>query len=188
MVEPSVLAASSSPFLNREFGTSLAAVAALAAAIVLSSRMTETGEWLGPRSIAAGAMVMLNIVLLTAMRREIFLAFEAGAQGASWEYANFCFSGWMMLQGAAMLAFGFWRRMPLARWLGLILLGATVLKAFAYDMRALGTGYRVVSYLGLGVLLMAVSFAYQKDWLGLREAPEHGIPAHEVPQQHGDHA
>jgi hypothetical protein len=27
----------------------------------------------------------------------------------------------------------------------------------------------VVSYLALGVLLMAVSFAYQKDWLGLKD-------------------
>jgi len=28
----------------------------------------------------------------------------------------------------------------------------------------------VVSILGLGALLLAISFAYQKDWLGLREA------------------
>jgi len=27
----------------------------------------------------------------------------------------------------------------------------------------------VLSFLGLGALLMAVSFAYQKDWLSLRE-------------------
>ena len=32
-------------------------------------------------------------------------------------------------------------------------------------MRNLSQGYRVVSLLGLGALLMAVSFAYQKDWL-----------------------
>jgi uncharacterized membrane protein len=43
-----------------------------------------------------------------------------------------------------------------------------VIKLVAYDMRDLGAGYRVISYLVLGVLLMAVSFAYQRDWLGLR--------------------
>jgi uncharacterized membrane protein len=36
-------------------------------------------------------------------------------------------------------------------------------------MRNLSQGYRVVSFLGLGALLMAVSFAYQKDWLALRD-------------------
>jgi hypothetical protein len=29
----------------------------------------------------------------------------------------------------------------------------------------------VLSFLGLGALLMAVSFAYQKDWLSLRDTP-----------------
>jgi uncharacterized membrane protein len=37
-------------------------------------------------------------------------------------------------------------------------------------MRNLSEGYRVVSLLGLGALLMAVSFAYQKDWLNLHGA------------------
>ncbi len=31
-------------------------------------------------------------------------------------------------------------------------------------------GYRVLSFLALGVLLLTVSFAYQKDWLALRES------------------
>jgi len=166
LAEPWILGGPVNPFLNREFATSIAAVLALAAAIWLSRSMKQTESG---KAIAAGAMVLLNIVLLAAIHREIFLAFNAGTQGASWEYANFCFSGWMMLQGAGLLVLGFWQRQALTRWLGLILLGATVLKAFLYDMRALGTGYRVVSYLGLGVLLMAVSFAYQKNLLGLRD-------------------
>jgi hypothetical protein len=45
-------------------------------------------------------------------------------------------------------------------------------KTFLYEMRDLSQGYRVVSFLGLGALLMAISFAYQKDWLSLRK------PAH----------
>ena len=69
-----------------------------------------------------------------------------------------------------MLAAGFWRRTPLARWVGLALLAATIVKTIAYDMRHLETGYRVVSYLALGGLLLAVSFAYQKDWVGLHAA------------------
>jgi uncharacterized membrane protein len=36
-------------------------------------------------------------------------------------------------------------------------------------MRNLSQGYRVVSFLCLGILLMAISFAYQRDWLALRD-------------------
>jgi uncharacterized membrane protein len=110
---------------------------------------------------------------LAAMHREIFRTFTwskstADAWNAGQEHADFCFSAWMMLQGSAMMALGFWKRLGLARWLGLILLAATVIKVVTWDMRSLGTGFHMVSYLALGVILMAVSFAYQKDWLGLR--------------------
>jgi uncharacterized membrane protein len=75
-----------------------------------------------------------------------------------------------MLYGALLLAAGFWRRSGFLRWQALGLLVFTIFKAFLYDMRDLSQGYRVVSLLGLGALLMAISFAYQKDWLGLRAA------------------
>jgi uncharacterized membrane protein len=67
-----------------------------------------------------------------------------------------------------LLAAGFWRRSAFVRWQGLILLLFTIMKVFFSDISGLSQGYRVASFLGLGALLMAVSFAYQKDWLGLR--------------------
>ena len=42
---------------------------------------------------------------------------------------------------------------------------ATIRKLFAYDVWELERGYRIVSFIFLGVLLLAVSFAYQRDWL-----------------------
>ena len=35
-------------------------------------------------------------------------------------------------------------------------------------MSELSQGYRILSFLGLGALLLAVSFVYQRDWLNLR--------------------
>jgi uncharacterized membrane protein len=32
----------------------------------------------------------------------------------------------------------------------------------------LSQGYRILSFLGLGALLLGVSFVYQRDWLHLR--------------------
>jgi uncharacterized membrane protein len=72
-----------------------------------------------------------------------------------------------------LLAVGFWKRSAFIRWQALLLLVYTIAKTFLYDMRNLSQGYRVVSFLGLGALLMAVSFAYQKDWLALREVESH---------------
>jgi uncharacterized membrane protein len=78
-------------------------------------------------------------------------------------------SGFLMLYGAGLLAFGFWRRSAFIRWQALILMIFTIAKVFLYDTSALSQGYRVASVVGLGVLLLGVSFAYQKDWLNLRK-------------------
>jgi len=65
---------------------------------------------------------------------------------------------------------GFWRRSAFLRWQGLVLLAVSVGKVFLVDMSALSQGYRILSFLGLGALLLAVSFVYQRDWLNLRGA------------------
>ena len=88
-------------------------------------------------------------------------------------------SVWLMLYAALLLAIGFIKGMAFIRWQGLVLLVFTIAKVFLYDVRNLTSLYRVASIFGLGVLLMTVSFAYQKDWLHLREAnPEESLDAH----------
>jgi uncharacterized membrane protein len=73
-----------------------------------------------------------------------------------------------MIFGALLLGVGFWRRSAFLRWQALVLLAVTVGKVFVWDMSELSQGYRVLSFLGLGALLMAVSYVYQRDWLDLR--------------------
>jgi uncharacterized membrane protein len=172
LIEPWIVGTSGTAFMNREFGCSLGAVAALVAAVILAQRMRENDGLTG-KVIAASAVVLMNLVLLLAMHREILIALLPHPATT-----DFCFSGWLMVQSVGNIVVGFVRRAALPRWIGLGLLTAAVIKTFAYDMRDLGAGYRVVSYLGLGVLLMVVSFAYQKDWLGLNE--ESRVQANEV--------
>lgn len=74
--------------------------------------------------------------------------------------------GWFV-EAALLMAAGFWRQSAFVRWLALALITATTLKVFAYDIWDLSRGYRIVSFVFLGVLLLAVSFAYQRDWLKL---------------------
>ena len=84
--------------------------------------------------------------------------------------SSLAISAFLMVYGAGLLAIGFWKRSAFIRWQALILLVFTIGKTFLYDTRDLSQGYRVLSFLGLGALLMAISFAYQKDWLALRES------------------
>jgi uncharacterized membrane protein len=68
---------------------------------------------------------------------------------------------WTLYAGAA-LAWGFIRSNPAVRYAALALFGLTVIKVFAVDLGAVRTGYRILSFLVLGVVLLLVSVAYQK--------------------------
>jgi uncharacterized membrane protein len=160
-------------FFNSRFATSLFGVAALAAsaAIALHARRHEDAaspSWL---QIAGTSIIALNIVAVLACVRELETTWRhtVGNPEADLQ-KSLAISAFLMLYGAGLLAVGFWKRSAFIRWQALILLVFTIGKTFLYDTRNLSQGYRVLSFLGLGALLMAISFAYQKDWLALREA------------------
>jgi uncharacterized membrane protein len=90
--------------------------------------------------------------------------------------AQFTYSAWFMLFGAILLAVGFWRRSAFLRWQALLLIAVSIGKVFLVDMSELSQGYRILSFLGLGVLLLGVSYVYQRDLLNLRgqHTPETG--------------
>lgn len=92
-------------------------------------------------------------------------------------YAQFTYSAWFMLFGAILLAAGVWRRSAFLRWQALVLLAVSIGKVFLVDVSELSQGYRIISFLGLGALLLGVSFIYQRDWLNLRGHEHHDLPA-----------
>ena len=159
-------------FLNSRFATSLFGVAALGAAagIALHARRNEdaaTPSWL---QIAGTSIVALNLIAVLACVRELDTAWRYSVGNPEAELQrSLAVSAFLMVYGGGLLAIGFWKRSAFIRWQALVLLVFTIGKTFLYDTRDLSQGYRVLSFLGLGALLMAVSFAYQKDWLSLRE-------------------
>ena len=66
------------------------------------------------------------------------------------------------LYAAALIAIGMRTKLPAWRWQGLALFGITTLKVFFADLSYLRGGYRVLSSIGLGLVLLAVSFVYQR--------------------------
>ncbi|MEO6119675.1 MAG: DUF2339 domain-containing protein, partial [Terriglobales bacterium] len=59
----------------------------------------------------------------------------------------------------------FWKKLAFLRWQALVLIAITIGKVFLYDLKNLTGALRVLSFIGLGVLLMAISFLYQKGYL-----------------------
>ena len=68
----------------------------------------------------------------------------------------------IVLQAIFVLGFGFARRIKLFRMMGLILFGMSIVKVFLYDLRYLETGYRIVSFIVLGVIALLGAFLYNK--------------------------
>ncbi len=71
-------------------------------------------------------------------------------------------SAFWSLTGLAAIVYGLVRAQRAARLAGLALLGLAVAKVFVFDLSQLDSIYRVLSFLALGLLLLAGAFAYQR--------------------------
>lgn len=137
------------------------------------------------RTVAAISIVALNVLALIALTREVsdyyarqqLAAYHPGIS-QQWRTAyidyrrigierDFTYSALWMAYGAMLMVIGFARCSAFVRWQALLLIAATIAKVFIYDVSELDRGYRIVSFMVLGVLLLAISFVYQRDWLQL---------------------
>ena len=174
--------ASTTPIFNERFAVYCLGIAVFAFSAWLAYTAKVDGEaqdsgaspgaW---TMVAAGAVLTANFLILLAIGWEIhsyWWELRWSGDVSRWDdyrmYAQFTYSAWFMLFGAILLFGGFWRRSAFLRWQALVLLAVTIGKVFLYDMSQLSQGYRILSFLGLGALLLAVSFVYQRDWLHLR--------------------
>jgi uncharacterized membrane protein len=139
-----------------DFDNQLAAVAVLAvSALALVGLSREIGDYYA-RQIAASPMGGTRWSPVIAAERHHLAIAE-----------DFTYSALWMAYGALLMGIGFWRRSAFFRWQALFLIAATIVKVFIYDVSQLDRGYRILSFIILGVLLLTVSFAYQKNWLKL---------------------
>jgi uncharacterized membrane protein len=166
-------------FFNRRFATALVGIVAFALAAWIALRAEATlvdaestkrkHFWL---QIGGGAIIAVNLIAVLAVVREIEQLWRHVEINADADLQQaLAISAFLMAYGAGLLAVGFWKKTAFIRWQALLLIVYTIAKTFLYDMRNLSQGYRVASFMTLGALLLAVSFAYQKDWLSLKDAP-----------------
>jgi uncharacterized membrane protein len=96
---------------------------------------------------------------------------------------DFTYSALWMAYGAMLMVVGFWRRSAFVRWQALVLIAFTIGKVFLYDVSELDRGYRIVSFIVLGALLLAISFVYQRDWLRLSTRSNSAASSGESPAE-----
>lgn len=169
--------------LNERFAMYLLAVAFLGMVVWLERREAGEVEWPVSAVIACIGLNILALFALCLEARDVFalrigaLQVPTGTAGdpAYWhalrglEIArDFSYSAIAMAYGAALMWLGFARRTALLRWQALVLMGVASAKVFTYDVSYLDKIYRILSFIVLGGILLAISFAYQKDWLGLQ--------------------
>jgi uncharacterized membrane protein len=78
------------------------------------------------------------------------------------QHAQLALSAFWAVLGFGSLVAGLVRDLRPLRYGGLALLGLAVAKVFIVDLAKLQSGIRVLSFLALGLLLLAGAFAYQR--------------------------
>ena len=163
--------------INARFATYLVAVAILGGIVAAGERFADERE----RPFVRLAGISCNLLALVALTLEASGYF--GRQLTSWyrnhppggfgplqqiEFSrNFSYSVIWLAYGAALMTFGFGKRSAFVRWQALVLIAFTIGKVFLYDVSALQQGYRIVSFIALGAVLMGISYIYHRDWLKL---------------------
>jgi uncharacterized membrane protein len=159
---------------NARFGTYLVAIAVLGGIVRFGEQYTLEKE----RPFLQLALVALNLLALIALtweasdyfNRQLMASYQARVNVGYAQLRvarDFSYSAIWLVYGTALMAIGFWKRSAFVRWQSLVLIAVTIAKVFLYDVSALEKGYRILSFVALGAVLLAISFIYQRDWLKL---------------------
>jgi uncharacterized membrane protein len=141
-----------------------AAAIALAATSVAAARMAalrDRGDRLRPLLAGLGAISALylpSIAIVTAYRPASDQLIDLGIA----QQGQVLLSAMWSVTGLGALVLGLRRRLPTLRNAALALLLTAVGKVFLYDLSTLTSIYRVLSFVVLGLFLLAGAFAYQR--------------------------
>ena len=142
-----------------------AAVSTLFVVAVMAgvARAYRTGAAADARHMRAGLIVAANLLALTLITAEIQAFWQVRSPGRSGYLAQHVMTSlaWGLYAVVSLVA-GLRMRYAPIRYLAMAVLGVTILKLFLLDLAALDQAYRVLSAIGIGVLLLIASFLYQR--------------------------
>lgn len=98
---------------------------------------------------------------------------QEGLNSADARFAySLSLSGLWTVLACLFIGAGLLRSFAPLRYLAMALFGITVLKVFLVDLSSLGGLYRILGFIGVGVVLLAVSFLYQRQRIKPRPVAE----------------
>jgi uncharacterized membrane protein len=113
-----------------------------------------------PRLRFIGTLVIALLLLVGTFEIDRWAAYQAFSQ--PWFVRQVGFSIFWSAFGVGCVAVGFRTRVAALRYCGLTLLAITLVKVVTVDLGQISTGYRVLSFMGLGMLLLGTSVLYGK--------------------------
>lgn len=158
------------PLVNQTFMAFALLVAAYALAARLYARdAARVGE--EERSVVPALVVVANVLAVVALSAEAAGYFDAGRVALTDTgrlrdlglAKQLSLSVVWALYGAGLLVAGRVWGVRLLRVMSLALLSLTTLKVFFWDLSSLDRVYRIISFIVLGAILLAVSYLYQKS-------------------------
>jgi hypothetical protein len=112
----------------------------------------------GPQLLRRGLRVFTVAIGVAAASVAVDAAFARG--GGSPLAEHVALSVLWAAAATGVVAAGFGRRLPDLRYTGLVLFAVTLLKVVIVDLAGVGAGWRILSFLGLGALLLLTSVLY----------------------------
>ncbi len=148
---------------NERFAAYFVLVVCLAAVLYVAEEHLESLPD-GEVHVFGLCAVALNVYALIALSLELWDYFgrQTGLGIDSRLAQHLALSLLWTAYASVLIALGIQRKSALLRWQALALFGMVVIKVFIYDSSFLERFYRIVSFLMLGLVLLVVSFLYQR--------------------------
>ncbi|MFB3896914.1 MAG: DUF2339 domain-containing protein [bacterium] len=118
--------------------------------------------------VAPTALVLSQLFSVILLSVEFYDFYQAPASEQYRAFAEFSNAGQLALSliwviyASILTGVGIYRKSSMLRLLGILLIGITVAKVFLFDLSALKTIYRIVSFVILGLMLLIVSYFYNR--------------------------
>jgi uncharacterized membrane protein len=152
------------PIFNERMLAFLSAIAAFYLSVCLLQRYREKIQ---DRVVTASILlVAANILTIWVLSFEIWNYLDTQLDFASLEMQrnvqNLSLTGFLAVYAMILLVIGIIRRYRLVRLWALGLLLIPIIKVFVYDVFNLEQMYRIIAFVGLGVLLLSGAYLYQR--------------------------
>lgn len=156
-------------FLNNTTLAYLFVLGIIGVLLAFFYRLTKTPE---DNSHFFGLTILFNLLIVYFFTREItaYYDYQTFSHHAQENYSYFAYQSasntaislFWGIHATTLVILGFWRRIKEIRWFGLGYLSVVILKVFFVDLSSLSTPYRILSFVVLGVILLGVSWLYQR--------------------------